>query len=46
MNLFKVLLQNIRPQRNSSIYKNFTFVTESIKKELMTIQEESNQNDK
>ena len=38
--------KNIRPQRNSSIYKNFTFVTESIKKELMTIQEESNQNDK
>ena len=38
--------KNIIPQRNNSIYKNFTFVTESIKKELMTIQEESNQNDK
>ena len=38
--------KNIRPRGNSYDYKNFTFVTDSIKNELMTIQEESNQNDK
>ena len=36
----------MRARETSYEYKNFTFVTDSIKQELMTIEEVKNENDK
>ena len=38
--------KNMRARETSYEYKNFTFVTDSIKQELMTIEEVKNENDK
>ena len=37
--------KNMRARESSYDYKNFTFITDSIKNELMTAQEEANKND-
>ncbi len=37
--------KNMRARETSYEYKNFTFVTDSIKNELMTVQEENNKNE-